>query len=981
MLDERKAAILRAVVEEYIDTAQPVGSGHVVAGARGAACRRPPSATTWPPSSRRATSASPTPAPAGSPPRRATASSSTTCGQPGRAPGARTRSRSARSSTGPTASSSRCCTTPAGCSATSPATPASSSGPPATEATVRSVQLVGLAPPSALLVVVLSQRRRREAHARPRRRRTGPGRRRRRASGSPPPAPTSARTLAGAARSDAAADRRHRRRRHRRARARSRSASLRADRGTEPDQVFVGGTSRMARGLRRRRDRPRGARHPRAAVRRRHPAARRARPRACRSPSAPRRAWRRSPSARSIVAPYQVEGEPAGTIGVLGPTRMNYPQALAAVAVVSQRLAQPPHARADVAGRTYYELLGRRRATRPPTRSSAPTAGWPASSTPTRTPTPRPRPGSRRWRWPTRCCRDPEQARGATTASAPTACGAAAATRSASAAAGINDIFEAFFGGDSPFGGGGRGPARPAARARPRAGRRPRLRGGRVRRASTRSTCAHRGRLRRRAAAPAPRPGTEPITCRECGGAGQVRRVRQSFLGQMVTHRRRARGARASARSSPTPCPDCRGEGRRTSRTAPTPSTSPPASTPAPRCGSPGRGGGRPAGRPAGDLYVHVRVQPARPVRARRRRPALRPARARFAQAALGAHLELRHARRHRGPRASRAARRPAASSACGAGACPTSSGASGATSIVRVVVDVPTDLTPEQEELLRQLRRAAGRGRGAGRRRLPLPDPLRVPLSASAAMAHPADHPGPLVFVDDLDAPELADADDHHLARVLRLRAGDAARPSPTARGAGGRRCSARRSRPTGAVEAAPAPAPAARRRLRAGEGRQARAGRAEAHRARASTGSCRSGPTRSVVRWDDGEGGQGASSGCASWRREAAMQSRRPWLPEVAEVADLADLLAAHGAGAGARRRATATARPRRRRPCWSGPRAAGSGGASCAGAPPRVGLGAARPAGRDGGDRRRASCWPRCRDGTGRRHRAGRPPATGG
>jgi heat-inducible transcriptional repressor len=29
MLDERKAAILRAVVEEYIDTAQPVGSAHV----------------------------------------------------------------------------------------------------------------------------------------------------------------------------------------------------------------------------------------------------------------------------------------------------------------------------------------------------------------------------------------------------------------------------------------------------------------------------------------------------------------------------------------------------------------------------------------------------------------------------------------------------------------------------------------------------------------------------------------------------------------------------------------------------------------------------------------------------------------------------------------------------------------------------------------------------------------------------------------
>jgi heat-inducible transcriptional repressor len=39
-----------------------------------------------------------------------------------------------------------------------------------------------------------------------------------------------------------------------------------------------------------------------------------------------------------VVAPYLVEGQPVGSIGVLGPTRMNYPQALAAVAVVSNRL-------------------------------------------------------------------------------------------------------------------------------------------------------------------------------------------------------------------------------------------------------------------------------------------------------------------------------------------------------------------------------------------------------------------------------------------------------------------------------------------------------------------------------------------------------------------------------------------------------------------------------------------------------------------
>lgn len=41
-----------------------------------------------------------------------------------------------------------------------------------------------------------------------------------------------------------------------------------------------------------------------------------------------------------VVAPYQADGEPAGAIAVLGPTRMNYPETLSAVAVVSQRLSR-----------------------------------------------------------------------------------------------------------------------------------------------------------------------------------------------------------------------------------------------------------------------------------------------------------------------------------------------------------------------------------------------------------------------------------------------------------------------------------------------------------------------------------------------------------------------------------------------------------------------------------------------------------------
>ena len=39
-----------------------------------------------------------------------------------------------------------------------------------------------------------------------------------------------------------------------------------------------------------------------------------------------------------VLAPYRIEGEVVGTVGVLGPTRMDYQQALAAVATVSQQL-------------------------------------------------------------------------------------------------------------------------------------------------------------------------------------------------------------------------------------------------------------------------------------------------------------------------------------------------------------------------------------------------------------------------------------------------------------------------------------------------------------------------------------------------------------------------------------------------------------------------------------------------------------------
>lgn len=56
--------------------------------------------------------------------------------------------------------------------------------------------------------------------------------------------------------------------------------------------------------------------------------------------------------------------------------------------------------------------------------------------------------------------------------------------------------------------------------------------------------------------------GTSPVSCEECNGTGEVRRVRNSILGQMVTSQTCPRCQGIGSRIV-TPCPDCRGEGRR----------------------------------------------------------------------------------------------------------------------------------------------------------------------------------------------------------------------------------------------------------------------------------------------------------------------------------------------------------------------------------------------------------------------------------
>jgi molecular chaperone DnaJ len=101
-------------------------------------------------------------------------------------------------------------------------------------------------------------------------------------------------------------------------------------------------------------------------------------------------------------------------------------------------------------------------------------------------------------------------------------------------------------------------------------------------------------------------PGTSPITCVECAGLGEVRRVRNSILGQMMTTSACTRCNGMGSRIE-TPCTDCRGEGRKNAPATMTiqiPAGVEDGST----MRLSDRGPAGPRGGPNGRLFVHLRV-------------------------------------------------------------------------------------------------------------------------------------------------------------------------------------------------------------------------------------------------------------------------------------------------------------------------------------------------------------------------------------
>ena len=275
-------------------------------------------------------------------------------------------------------------------------------------------------------------------------------------------------------------------------------------------------------------------------------------------------------------------------------------------------------------------------------------------------------------------------------------------------AANLGDLFESVFGGN-PFGGGAGGAAGGRRRAGPPPGPdlqvaldlgfRDAVFGGtfdvRVRVALSCETCEATGA----------KPGTRAESCAACGGQGQIRQVRQSMFGQMVTTGRCARcgGLGQIVRD---PCADCRGEGRRTR------DTTYPVDVPAGVDNGntlrvPGFGGAGPRGGLRGDLYVHLRVA-AHERFQRQGFELVHNLHVPLTQAALGAHLRFETLDGTEDlviPRGTQSGR---IFQLRGRGV-PHVDGRGRGDLLVQVVVETPEKLSKEQDNLLRLL--AAERG------------------------------------------------------------------------------------------------------------------------------------------------------------------------------------------------------------------------------------------------------------------------------
>jgi molecular chaperone DnaJ len=265
---------------------------------------------------------------------------------------------------------------------------------------------------------------------------------------------------------------------------------------------------------------------------------------------------------------------------------------------------------------------------------------------------------------------------------------------------GLNDLFDAFFGGD--LFGSRRGQSGPA--------RGPDLE-SRVELTLVEAAFGATRALQVRMPVACPRcegsgcePGTHPARCETCGGLGEVRQVRRSLLGQVVTASP-CPACGATGTRIPSPCHDCRGDGR-VGETREIEVQVPAGIHHGQRLLLRGQGPAAPRGGMAGDLYVAVAVT-ADPRFERQGDDLVHVRRIAMTQATLGAQLPIETLEGEEelvvpaGTQSGRVFRLK------GRG-MPSAHGRRGDL-VVEVRVETPERLNPEEAELLRQLAELRG--------------------------------------------------------------------------------------------------------------------------------------------------------------------------------------------------------------------------------------------------------------------------------
>lgn len=200
-------------------------------------------------------------------------------------------------------------------------------------------------------------------------------------------------------------------------------------------------------------------------------------------------------------------------------------------------------------------------------------------------------------------------------------------------------------------------------------------------------------------------PGTHPTRCDVCGGAGEVRQVRRSILGQIVTAAP-CGVCDGTGRRILTQCRDCRGDGRvYATRTIDV--DVPAGVDDGQRLRLAGRGPAAPRGGVPGDLYVTVRVAP-HPELERHGDDLLHVRAISLAQAALGTNLAITGLDGEHEVNVP-AGTQPATLLRVKGAGVPSLRGRGRGDLVVRVDVDVPTKLSEEEAELLRRLAELRG--------------------------------------------------------------------------------------------------------------------------------------------------------------------------------------------------------------------------------------------------------------------------------